>query len=214
MDAMYRYQRYFYDFTRKYYLIGRDRLIRKMDIRHDDRVLEIGCGTGRNLLILAKKFADADFFGLDASDEMLKTARLKINSGKLNNVIVETALADDFDYCKTFNLSKPFDVIFFSYSISMITNWRQAIDQALSNLREGGSLYIVDFYDQKDLPFFLRRLLTNWLNLFQVHFRSGLTNYLEELQKREIGVFEVVPLARRYAHIIKFKKSFTSSAKV
>lgn len=214
MDAMYRYQRYFYDFTRKYYLVGRDQLIRKMDIRHDDRVLEVGCGTGRNLLILAKKVADADFFGLDASEEMLKTARLKINYGKLNNVVVETALADEFDYSKTFNLSKPFDVIFFSYSISMITNWRQAIDKALSNLREGGSLYIVDFYDQKDLPSFLRRLLTNWLNLFQVHFRSGLTKYLEELQKREIGIFEVFPIARRYAHIIIFKKSFTSGAKV
>ena len=32
MDKMYRHQRYFYDLTRKYYLLGRDRLINEMKI--------------------------------------------------------------------------------------------------------------------------------------------------------------------------------------
>lgn len=33
MDRMYRYQRYIYDFTRKYYLFGRDTLIRDLNPR-------------------------------------------------------------------------------------------------------------------------------------------------------------------------------------
>ena len=55
MDRMYRLQRYFYDITRKYYLLGRDRLLREMDLAPDARVLEIGCGTARNLICLARQ---------------------------------------------------------------------------------------------------------------------------------------------------------------
>jgi len=45
MDRMYRYTRHVYDLSRKYYLFGRDRLLRKMQIAEGDRVIEVGCGT-------------------------------------------------------------------------------------------------------------------------------------------------------------------------
>ncbi|MHC2296968.1 ubiquinone/menaquinone biosynthesis C-methylase UbiE [Rhizobium mongolense] len=47
MDGMYRYQRHIYDLTRKYYLLGRDRTIRNLDIAEGGTLLEVGCGTGR-----------------------------------------------------------------------------------------------------------------------------------------------------------------------
>jgi S-adenosylmethionine-diacylgycerolhomoserine-N-methlytransferase len=124
---MYRGQRYFYDLTRKYFLLGRDRLLREMNVQAGENVLEAGCGTGRNLVILGKKYRDANFFGLDASGEMLKTAQAKINRGNLKNIQVKIALADDFDYRKPFYLEKPFDTIFFSYSISMIPTWKNQL---------------------------------------------------------------------------------------
>jgi S-adenosylmethionine-diacylgycerolhomoserine-N-methlytransferase len=39
MDRMYRMQRYFYDLTRKYYLLGRDRLLTELDVQPGERVL-------------------------------------------------------------------------------------------------------------------------------------------------------------------------------
>ena len=54
MDRVYRRQRHIYDLTRKYYLLGRDRLIAGLDRRPAARVLEIGCGTGRNLVAGAR----------------------------------------------------------------------------------------------------------------------------------------------------------------
>ena len=50
MDKVYRRQRHIYNLTRKYYLLGRDRLVRQLRARPPERVVEIGCGTARNLI--------------------------------------------------------------------------------------------------------------------------------------------------------------------
>jgi len=207
MNRMYRYQRYFYNATRKYYLLGRDKLIAQMNVKPGENILEVGCGTGRNLIILAKKHPRANFFGLDASSQMLRTAQSKIDALNLKNIRLETALADDFNYQKTFNLEKPFDGIFFSYSISMISTWNESIAVVLANLTRGGSFYIVDFYDQKDLPVWFRRVLKNWLSKFHVQFWSDLLPHLEGLEKQGLGKLETTSIARRYAFLIKFEKT-------
>ena len=113
MDKMYRHQRYFYDLTRKYYLLGRDKLIAEMPVAGGANILEVGCGTARNLIVLAGKHKNANFFGLDASGEMLKTARTKIDGKNISNITLETALADEFSFAQTFQLSDKFDAIFF-----------------------------------------------------------------------------------------------------
>ena len=74
MDKVYRRQRHFYDLTRKYYLLVRDHLVRQLDARPGERVIEIGCGTARNLIRIAETYPGTKLFGLDASAEMLRTA--------------------------------------------------------------------------------------------------------------------------------------------
>ena len=56
MDRMYRFQRHIYDATRKFYLLGRDGLVDRLQPPMDGSVLEIGCGTGRNLIRIARAF--------------------------------------------------------------------------------------------------------------------------------------------------------------
>lgn len=210
MDRMYRHQRYFYDLTRKYYLLGRDRLLDEINVQAGENVLEVGCGTGRNLIILAKRFPQARFFGLDASAAMLKTAQTKSDAEHLKNVSLETALADTFDYRKTFDLTEPLDTIFFSYSISMIPVWRESIQNALANLKGGRSFYIVDFYDQKDLPRWFQKILKGWLKKFHVQFWGDLMPYLEDLETQGVGKLKITSVARRYAFIAEFRKNETA----
>jgi S-adenosylmethionine-diacylgycerolhomoserine-N-methlytransferase len=204
---MYRHQRYFYDLTRKYYLLGRDRLLAEMNVQAGENVLEVGCGTGRNLIILAKHFPPARFFGLDASAAMLETAQAKFDAQKCKNITLQTALADTFDYQKTFGLDEPFDTIFFSYSISMIPVWRESIQNALANLKSGRSFYIVDFYDQKDLPRWFQKVLRGWLKKFHVQFWGDLMPYLEDLERQGVGKLKITSVARRYAFIAEFRKN-------
>jgi len=207
MDQMYRHQRYFYDLTRKYYLLGRDRLLAEMDVQPGQNVLEIGCGTGRNLMILARRYPKTNFFGLDASVAMLETAAAKIAKNNIHNIILKTALADSFNYNENFRLDKPFDAVFFSYSISMIPPWRESIENALKNLKSDGTLYIVDFYDQRDLPKFFQKMLKSWLRKFHVQFWDDLIPFLESLELRRAGKLDITALYRRYSFIVKFQKS-------
>src|SRR5262245_52126520 len=64
MDRLYRRQRHVYDFTRKYYLLGRDRLIARLAPPAGSRVLEIGCGTARNLVMVGRAWPDVQLFGI------------------------------------------------------------------------------------------------------------------------------------------------------
>ena len=54
MDRMYRLTRHVYDVTRRYYLLGRDRLLAKVATAPGTATLEVGCGTARNLVKLAR----------------------------------------------------------------------------------------------------------------------------------------------------------------
>ena len=74
MDRMYRVTRHIYDLTRRYYLLGRDRLLEKVITSPTTATLEVGCGTARNLIKLAGRQHSGLLYGLDASHEMLETA--------------------------------------------------------------------------------------------------------------------------------------------
>jgi len=206
MDKMYRHQRYFYDFTRKYYLLGRDKLIEEMNVTNSENILEVGCGTGRNLAILAKKHAGANFFGLDASAAMLENAHDKIDKGNLRNVTLQNVLADNFTFEKTFGLKEPFDTIYFSYSISMIPTWRESIQNALANLKNGCSFYIVDFFDQRDLPKPFQKILKVWLKQFHVKYPEELIPYLKQLEKQGMGKLSLKSIYKSYSFIVEFRK--------
>ena len=207
MDEMYRWTRYVYDFTRKYYLLGRDRLLRDMILQPGDRVLEIGCGTARNLIRLAKQRPDIRCFGLDASTEMLATAAANVKSRRLEErVTLAQGLAEELDYAKTFGLNAPFDAAFFSYSLSMIPTWPQAIDAALVNIKRGAALYVVDFWDQADWPRWFRFVLKRWLDLFHVQHRPELLDYLRQLDEKGQGTLTLQSVGGRYAYLATFRK--------
>jgi len=97
MNRMYAATRHVYDATRKYYLLGRDALIEGLGAAPGMRVCEVGCGTARNLIKIARRWPGAVLSGVDASDEMLKTARANLARAGLSGAItVEQGLAQDF----------------------------------------------------------------------------------------------------------------------
>jgi len=184
MDRMYRKQRHVYDLTRRYYLLGRDLLIRRLNPASGDHVLEIGCGTGRNLVQAAQRYRHAHFLGIDISREMLKSSdRAIAQAGLQARVQVAFADAADFDPGTLFGRPK-FTRIFISYSLSMIPEWPRVLDGAVRLLAERGELHIVDFGRQDRLPRWFKNGLRRWLGLFHVHPRDELERIMTELAHR------------------------------
>ena len=199
MDRVYRRQRHIYDFTRRYYLFGRDTLIARLELEAGARVLEVGCGTARNLIRIARKYPSAKLYGLDASAQMLATAQRSLAQADLEpRVKLIEAYAENLSP-ELFGESEPFDAIIFSYSLSMIPDWKQALRAATSALAPDGRLHIVDFGDLKGLGRLVEVLLRSWLGLFHVAPRVEL---LDALQKNSITATRLTLLPGRYAFLL------------
>jgi len=178
MDAMYRLQRHFYDLTRKPYLLGRDTLIHELSPAPGGSVLEIACGTARNLLCIARRYPTARCFGIDISSTMLQTARAAIaREGMADRVWVELADATSFDPMLLFGVGR-FDRVVISYALSMIPDWKMVLQFAANLVAPNGSLHVVDFSDQAGLPSWFQQGLFAWLNCFSVTPRLDLCEQL------------------------------------
>ncbi len=168
MDAIYRRQRYIYDATRRYYLLGRDRLIASLKPPPGGTVLEVGCGTARNLVRAARRYPDARFYGLDISEAMLKSARTSVSRHGLRaRVVLGQGDATAFQASALFGRDG-FDRVYFSYALSMIPVWEDAVRHAIAQLAPRGELHIVDFGDFACYPALLRRAQLAWLRRFSV----------------------------------------------
>jgi S-adenosylmethionine-diacylgycerolhomoserine-N-methlytransferase len=199
MNRMYRRQRHIYDGTRRYYLLGRDQLIDGLQPSADATVLEIGSGTGRNLILAARRYPDVKFFGIDVSTEMLTSAIASITRADLSGRIrVAHGDATAFDPQTIFGVPS-FDHVMISYSLSMIPNWKGVLQRAASSLRHGGCLHIVDFGNQEGLPPIARSALRRWLRLFDVTPRDDLEGTLKTIADTAGAGLRFERLYRGYA---------------
>ena len=199
MDRMYRRQRHIYDLSRKFYLLGRDEAITRLRPAPGDKVLEIGCGTGRNLVKLAQAYPEARLFGVDVSQEMLATAAASAaRAGLASRVALSQADAKAFDPRGLFGFAC-FERVMISYALSMIPPWRKALAQALDLVAPGGSLEIADFGDCAGLPRPFKAGLRRWLAAFDVNPREDLSDALAALAAKRGMTCEIESWFRGYA---------------
>ena len=139
LQAFYGPQAGDYDRFRERLLKGRDDLVGLLDPPPGSRILELGGGTGRNLMSFGARldgFASVEL--VDLCPALLEQAR-KRTAGMANVRVIE---AD----ATTYRPDIPPDVVYFSYALTMIPDWRGAIVNAVEMLRPGGTLGVVDFY--------------------------------------------------------------------
>ncbi len=138
---------------------------------------------------------------------MLRTARVKLDQTEAGQrVKLAGVLAENLDYRQSFGLARPFDQAFFSYTLSMIPTWDQALLAALANLKLGGSLHVVDFGDMNTLPAWTRAGLKRWLAWFGVHHRPELLDYIQTGLPEGANLVELTWLPGRYAYRLIIRK--------
>jgi S-adenosylmethionine-diacylgycerolhomoserine-N-methlytransferase len=166
----YRLHARIYDLTRWTFLKGREELIRRAAAQcQPQHILEVGCGTGKNLLHLGRLFTAAQLWGLDLSPHMLARASEKLRGQRHRLTLLESA----YDQPVAPDL---FDLVVFSYALSMFNpGWEAALKTASRDLSPGGSIAVVDFHASDSKGF------KHWMGLNHVRLDAHLLPHLEDL---------------------------------
>lgn len=117
----------------------RGKTVRALGLKAGDRVLEVGCGTGRNLRKLVEAVGvSGKVYGVDLSEGML--ARAKSLSARHNWQNVTLLHEDAAEY----SLPSAVDAALFSLSYATMPHRLQVLRHAWSQLKPGGRLVIMD----------------------------------------------------------------------
>lgn len=148
LESFYASQSSSYDTYRDKLLHGRERLMRSLPIPQGGCLLDMGGGTGRNIEWLGERVNTLSHISVvDLCPSLLRIADRRIGYNKWSNV--STKLADVTSYQPA---DGPVDAVTFSYSLTMIPNWFDAIDNAYSLLKPGGFIGVLDFYVSDKWP--------------------------------------------------------------
>ena len=139
LQAFYAPQAARYDAFRERLLHGRAELIAALDVPPGGHAVELGAGTGRNLLYFGDRLASFGRLDLvDLCPALIGEAQKR--TAGLPNVRVHEADACDWQP------DRPVDLVYLAYAVTMIPDWSAAIENALRMLKPGGVLGVVDFY--------------------------------------------------------------------
>ena len=113
--------------------------VERMDLRPGARVLEVGCGTGRNFPAIVEAIGSSGhLYGVDLSDAMLNQAKQLCARKSWENV---TLLLSD---ATAYRLPELADAVLFSLCYCTMPHHRQVLLHAWEQLRPGGRLVVLD----------------------------------------------------------------------
>lgn len=75
------------------------------------KVLDVGCGSGRAINLMAKTFPKSQFYGYDFSKEAINNANVEKENLRITNATFEKQDVTNFDYKDQFDLITAFDAI-------------------------------------------------------------------------------------------------------
>jgi len=117
---------------------GRVAAVKLLDIHPDERVLEVGIGTGLNLPLYPPR---CRLTGLDLSDKMLEKAQAKIEELGLDNVTLKVMDAAAMDFADS-----EFDRALATYVISAVPDPLGVLREMRRVIKPGGTIVILNHF--------------------------------------------------------------------
>ncbi len=170
LQAFYQPQASGYDEFRERLLQGRqelvERLLSALSEANGQTLVELGAGTGKSLDYLGDalaRFARIDL--VDLCPALLDIARSRA-SGQKNVRIIEADAGH-------FRPLAPVDAVLFAYSLSMMSDWRAVLENAVAMLKPGGTIAVVDFTLSPGQSRVVRRFWQAWFAHDGVRLNDG-----------------------------------------
>lgn len=117
---------------------GRVAAVKLLDIHPDERVLEVGIGTGLNLPLYPPR---CRLTGIDLSDKMLEKAQAKIEELGLDNVTLKVMDAAAMDFADS-----EFDRALATYVISAVPDPLGVLREMRRVVKPGGTIVILNHF--------------------------------------------------------------------
>ena len=117
---------------------GRLQAIERMNIQPDERVLEVGVGTGINLSLYP---AEAKITGIDYTASMLEKARERVTKKEMRNVRLLQMDAADLKFP-----DDAFDIVYAPYLISVVPDPVKVAQEMRRVCRPGGRIIFLNHF--------------------------------------------------------------------
>ena len=118
-----------------------DASARRMNLRGDEKLLDLCCGTGKSTMACLKFLPNGTVTGVDNSEGMLLEATRKLSGGIKNGkatFILKDAMHLDF-------ADNTFDAVYMAYGLRNMPNYEMAIKGIHRVLKPGGKICIHDY---------------------------------------------------------------------
>ena len=115
-----------------------DRVIERLDLKSDAKIIDIGCGCGATTLEIAKKITQGEILGVDISEPMLDKATETAKEMSLSNISFEVK-----DVQVDVMPQNYFDVAFSRFGVMFFEDPFEAFKNIHSSLKEDGLLSFV-----------------------------------------------------------------------
>src|SRR5687768_14123726 len=133
---------------------SRQDLMAQANIKPDHHILDVGCGTGSFVVLLARQFPAAKVTGLDPDPKALARAQAKIARAAVS-VQLDRGFADQLPYQRD-----SFDRVFSSFMFHHLEEHEKekSLNEVSRVLKPGGSFHLLDFTADHGTHGFLSRL--------------------------------------------------------
>ena len=115
-----------------------DRVIERLDLKSDAKIIDIGCGCGATTLEIAKKITQGEILGVDISEPMLDKATETAKEMSLSNISFEVK-----DVQVDVMPQNYFDIAFSRFGVMFFEDPFEAFKNIHSSLKEDGLLSFV-----------------------------------------------------------------------
>jgi len=128
--------------------------IRLMNIKYNDRIIDLGAGTGRNACLMMNYLSSkGELIGFDISSEMITQFERRCASfvnAKITNQRIDKPLPYENEFDKAF-------ISFVLHGFPQGVR-RQIIRNAFKALKKNGEFFILDYneFSVKEMPFYLK----------------------------------------------------------
>ena len=177
---------------------AREELIKQASIQPNQRVLDLGCGTGTLVVLLKRKYPAAEIVGVDPDPKALQRAQKKVRRAGVA-VQLDEGFADELPY-----EAGTFDRVLSSFMLHHLEEHERekTLREVLRVLKPAGTFHLLDFAGGEDkAPGRLGRLVNSHARLednsqqriLQLMRRAGFPN--AEKVKDGSMLFGLLPTA-------------------